>query len=86
MSIVDGTEKSFESATDLDFKCGEDDNYKFICEMQEMFSTIGAPTISHHIKELVNADLIITEKRGKFLVARVNTGTWNEISHIFGKK
>lgn len=33
---------------------------------------IGAPTISHHIKELVNADLVTTEKRGKFLICRVN--------------
>lgn len=31
-----------------------------------------APTISHHLKELSNAELIFTEKRGKFLVARVN--------------
>jgi len=33
---------------------------------------IGAPTISHHIKELANADLIFTEKRGKFLICKVN--------------
>ncbi|WP_291634827.1 metalloregulator ArsR/SmtB family transcription factor [Clostridium sp.] len=33
---------------------------------------IGAPTVSHHIKELVNAELITTEKRGKFLICRVN--------------
>jgi len=33
---------------------------------------IGSPTISHHLKELANADLIITERRGKNLVARIN--------------
>ena len=33
---------------------------------------IGAPTISHHLKELSNAGLIETHKDGKFLVARVN--------------
>ncbi|HWR42118.1 metalloregulator ArsR/SmtB family transcription factor [Sporomusa sp.] len=33
---------------------------------------IGAPTISHHIKELANAELITTEKRGKFLICRIN--------------
>jgi ArsR family transcriptional regulator len=36
---------------------------------------IGAPTISHHLKELANADLIITERRGKFLAARINRET-----------
>lgn len=40
---------------------------------------IGAPTISHHIKELVNADLITTEKRGKFLICRVNEQLVTEV-------
>jgi ArsR family transcriptional regulator len=33
---------------------------------------IGAPTISHHLKELTNAGLIITERKGKYLIARIN--------------
>ena len=33
---------------------------------------IGAPTISHHLKELANAELITTERRGKYLIAKVN--------------
>ena len=41
---------------------------------------IGAPTISHHIKELVNAELIVTEKRGKFLICRVNEKLVTEVS------
>lgn len=40
---------------------------------------IGAPTISHHLKELVNAGLIVTERQGKFLVARPNLETWEEL-------
>jgi ArsR family transcriptional regulator, arsenate/arsenite/antimonite-responsive transcriptional repressor len=44
---------------------------------------IGAPTISHHLKELANADLIITERRGKYLVARINEQIVNEIRQIF---
>ena len=36
---------------------------------------IGAPTISHHVKELVNAELITVERQGKFLVCKVNPKT-----------
>jgi DNA-binding transcriptional ArsR family regulator len=43
---------------------------------------IGAPTISHHIKELANADLITTEKRGKFLICRVNEKLVTEVSNM----
>ncbi len=43
---------------------------------------IGAPTISHHLKELANADLITTERKGKFLVARINERTIDEVNAI----
>ncbi len=43
---------------------------------------IGAPTISHHLKELANADLIYTEKRGKFLVCRVNEEISSEVNKL----
>jgi len=33
---------------------------------------VGAPTISHHVKELVNADLIRVERHGKFLTCYLN--------------
>ena len=36
---------------------------------------IGAPTVSHHVKELVNAELITAERQGKFLVCRINPKT-----------
>lgn len=45
---------------------------------------IGAPTISHHLKELTSAGLIITEKRGKFVAARVNTKTVDAVNEILG--
>ncbi len=35
---------------------------------------IDASTISRHIKELVNGDLISTEKKGGFLICRINEG------------
>ncbi len=40
---------------------------------------IGAPTVSHHLKELTNADLIITERQGKYLMARINETTLKEV-------
>jgi ArsR family transcriptional regulator, arsenate/arsenite/antimonite-responsive transcriptional repressor len=43
---------------------------------------IGAPTVSHHLKELSNADLIFTERRGKYLVARVNKNMVNEVNEL----
>lgn len=48
---------------------------------------IGAPTISHHVKELVNANLIRVERNGKFLTCYLNepmrqalTGFFSDIS------
>jgi ArsR family transcriptional regulator len=43
---------------------------------------IGAPTISHHLKELSNAELIFTERKGKFVVARVNEVMVNEAKEL----
>ena len=43
---------------------------------------IGSPTISHHLKELSNADLIFTERKGKFLVAKVNGKIVDEVSEL----
>ncbi|HQJ66411.1 MAG TPA: helix-turn-helix domain-containing protein [bacterium] len=44
--------------------------------------SIGAPTISHHLKELANADLIVTERKGKFLVAKINQQTLASVSAV----
>ena len=43
---------------------------------------IGAPTVSHHLKELTNAELIFTERKGKYLVAKINEEMVNEVNEL----
>lgn len=56
------------------------------CSIADIMScfNIGAPTISHHIKELANANLITTEKRGKFLICKVNKQLTSEVCRLLG--
>lgn len=68
--IVRSNEKSFDAGCEC-----------FISDVINKLN-IGAPTISHHLKELSNAKLIFTEKRGKFLVAKVNQQLLNEICSL----
>ena len=55
------------------------------CHISEVTALLGlsAPTISHHLKELVNADLITTQKEGKYLTARINEETLKEVQELF---
>ncbi|MCL6415255.1 helix-turn-helix domain-containing protein [Aestuariirhabdus sp. Z084] len=46
---------------------------------------IGAPTISHHMKELINADLIEVSKQGKFIHCRVNPDTQYALEQFFSR-
>jgi len=54
------------------------------CSVSEIISSlkIGAPTVSHHLKELANAGLITTERQGKFLIAKPNLTTWDEVKRL----
>ncbi|MFN7952882.1 MAG: metalloregulator ArsR/SmtB family transcription factor [bacterium] len=45
--------------------------------------SIGAPTVSHHMKELVNADLVRTERDGKFLRCEVNEEALEALQAFF---
>lgn len=74
LEIVKKNEASFQSECEC-----------FVSEIIDCLN-IGAPTISHHLKELVNAELITTEKKGKYLVAKVNEKTLAEVNYVLTLK
>ncbi len=55
------------------------------CSLSEFMAhlNIGAPTVSHHIKELVNADLITVERHGKFMTCHLNEAMREQLEHFF---
>ena len=58
------------------------------CFVTEMINSLklGAPTISHHLKELENAGLIVTERKGKYLFAKIRKETLVEVNRIFAEQ
>ena len=71
------------------YKSNQQSNFEeeecFVYDIMEKLS-IGAPTVSHHLKELSNADLITTERRGKQIVAKVNSETIKELADVLNLK
>lgn len=61
---------------------------KHHCGLTELIDRldIGAPTVSHHTKELVNAGLITVERDGKFLRCRLNTEMKDKLSRFFSDR
>ena len=67
-----------------DFEAGCDCDC-FVTDMIHLLK-LGAPTISHHIKELENAGLITTERRGKYLYAKIKEETLQAVNQIFAEQ
>lgn len=65
------------------FRAGSHECY--ICDIMSCLQ-VGAPTVSHHLKELENAGLIVTERRGKFLVAKIDEETLQEVQAVLSLK
>lgn len=55
------------------------------CGLTEFINAlnVGAPTVSHHIKELVNADLIRVERNGKFITCFLNEDMRDQLKDFF---
>jgi ArsR family transcriptional regulator len=47
--------------------------------------SVGAPTISHHVKELVDAGLVTVEKKGKFVSCHLNETKHEKLCLFFNK-
>lgn len=59
-------------------------HYCFLHTIMERLD-VGAPTVSHHLKELVHAELITTERQGKFVTCRANPEALGLLSQFFGR-
>ena len=60
-------------------------SFEHSCSLRSVMSTlsIGAPTVSHHLRELVNAGLVLTERDGKFVRCSVNESVVAELGGFF---
>jgi ArsR family transcriptional regulator len=52
------------------------------CSDAEVIAGLSQPTVSHHIKILVEADLLNAEKNGRCLIISVNKKTLNEFGSL----
>jgi ArsR family transcriptional regulator, arsenate/arsenite/antimonite-responsive transcriptional repressor len=46
---------------------------------------VTVPTVSHHIRELINAGLVTAEKKGKWVYCSVNTKAFGETACFLDK-
>ena len=58
------------------------------CALAEFMGclNVGAPTVSHHIKELVNAGLISVEREGKYVNCFLNPDMRNHMRAFFDER
>ena len=58
------------------------------CALQDLMALldVGAPTVSHHTKELVGAGLIEVEREGKFIHCRLNEPVRSRLARFFALK
>ena len=59
-----------------------------VCFLNDILDrlNVGAPTVSHHLKELVEAQLITTDRQGKYVTCRVNPDALVALRGFFDSK
>ncbi|HEY6191451.1 MAG TPA: metalloregulator ArsR/SmtB family transcription factor [Bacteroidota bacterium] len=65
-------------------KCGS-----VSCADAENLAGLSQPTVSHHLKVLANAGLVVTEKKGRHVNIKINKAVLNEFAELValsGKK
>jgi ArsR family transcriptional regulator len=55
-----------------------------VCEIQPLLG-ISQPTVSHHLKQLVQAGILEREKRGTFAFYRVQSGVLERIAELLSE-
>lgn len=62
------------------------DNVRGICACDfEELTGLSQPTVSHHMKALVNADLVVGEKRGKWMHYRINSNGFDYVREVLAQ-
>jgi ArsR family transcriptional regulator len=56
-----------------------------VCELQPLLG-LGQPTVSHHLKQLVESGLLDREKRGTFAYYRLKPGSLDRISGLLAEQ
>ena len=61
---------------------GSEGHQACACDLAEPLK-LSQPTVSHHLKVLVDAGILNREKRGTWAWYSVNQDRWNEIAKLF---
>lgn len=69
----------WENTMDGDMCCGVEKAFSKACDCMNLSRS----TISHHLKELQNADLLVCERNGQKVTCQVNKELLNEIKVFF---
>jgi ArsR family transcriptional regulator len=69
-----------------DLKCTSEECREGVC-MQDLAKSLHMtpPTLSHHIKELVNVGLVIPSKQGRWVYCRLNHALLAEVSNALAR-